>query len=345
MHLAESISLVHNMVIYDVSYGQEALLQALVEWAEFHPDFLELLLRDNPETPDCPEVLITAALKVGKSAVAEQMFAMFQANSHVMAADIERLVDACIDECECHDDPGIMTAFRDSVYATVKRIADPEISCLFGEWDESISAHLEEYRHEQEELEDSSFVMNVKSMELVRLSDEQAAAPPSVDYDPSTGMASVVIPIEAETEEEALRMIAGNPSLRQRAMDATRAKLLDSPAEPSLPAEAKQEEAGLAEQKAPAARSEKQPREDAAEALLDDTIYDVCGVLYPDGMRVYSYLVGGLDVEIGDEVIVPVRSHTELKGTIVSLIRCKRIAAPYPIDKMKKILRKAETEE
>ena len=75
----------------------------------------------------------------------------------------------------------------------------------------------------------------------------------------------------------------------------------------------------------------------------DETVYAVCGVELPHAPRPYHYKTGGLALEIGDKVLVPARD-AEVIGTVVSVGRTLRRAAPFPIDWMKTIVRKLEDE-
>ena len=48
-------------------------------------------------------------------------------------------------------------------------------------------------------------------------------------------------------------------------------------------------------------------------------------------------------IEIGDTVVVPVgQVNDEIKGRVIAVGKCMREAAPYPIEKMKKIIRKSD---
>ena len=48
-------------------------------------------------------------------------------------------------------------------------------------------------------------------------------------------------------------------------------------------------------------------------------------------------------IEIGDTVVVPVgQVNDEIKGRVIAVGKCMRAAAPYPIEKMKKIIRKLD---
>ena len=86
-------------------------------------------------------------------------------------------------------------------------------------------------------------------------------------------------------------------------------------------------------------QEEKRKPEDIAN---DKSIYTYCGVLLSYSSQPYCFLTEDETIQIGDTVIVPVgEKPNELKGTVVSVGKYTRIAVPYPLEKTKKIIRKA----
>lgn len=77
------------------------------------------------------------------------------------------------------------------------------------------------------------------------------------------------------------------------------------------------------------------------ETLSDKTEYIYCGVMYEGNDFTYHYLADDESIKIGDTVIVPVGStNEETTATVVSVGKYLRVAAPYPVEKTKKIIRK-----
>lgn len=76
----------------------------------------------------------------------------------------------------------------------------------------------------------------------------------------------------------------------------------------------------------------------------DDNIYTICGVTFPHAVHPYHYRTENATLKIGDKVLVPV-GDKETEGTIISVGQYKRQATPFPIDKMKFIIRKIVGEE
>ena len=86
-------------------------------------------------------------------------------------------------------------------------------------------------------------------------------------------------------------------------------------------------------------------QEKIEEYVSDKTVYTYCGVLLPFSSRPYSFRTEDNTIQIGDTVIVPVgENEKEMKGRVVSIGQYLRLSAPYPVEKTKLIIRKAEEE-
>ena len=78
-------------------------------------------------------------------------------------------------------------------------------------------------------------------------------------------------------------------------------------------------------------------------AATDKTVYNFCSVIFNASNQPYTYLIGDLDIKIGDKVVVPVgNDNTERVATVVSTSQHMRLTAPFPVDKAKKVIRKVE---
>lgn len=77
------------------------------------------------------------------------------------------------------------------------------------------------------------------------------------------------------------------------------------------------------------------------DADTDSTIYRFVGVVFNEGGPIYSYRTYDQTIEIGDMVMVETSKGNKV-AEVVSVMDCKRIAAPYPVDKTKFILRKLD---
>ena len=71
--------------------------------------------------------------------------------------------------------------------------------------------------------------------------------------------------------------------------------------------------------------------------------YQFCKVQFKDGGSPYAYLTGGLPLAVGDFVVVPVGNrNAEKTGRVMDVFVCSAQDAPYPPEKTKFVLRKAE---
>lgn len=84
---------------------------------------------------------------------------------------------------------------------------------------------------------------------------------------------------------------------------------------------------------------EQERRRAMDESLADQTVYTVCGIAFPHGPHAYHYLTDDPTLQIGDTVIVPA-GDKETEGTVVSVGQYLRAAAPFPVEKMKRVIRK-----
>ena len=96
---------------------------------------------------------------------------------------------------------------------------------------------------------------------------------------------------------------------------------------------------------------EEEPDEDAEseEAELQPDVpeqngfYTFCMVQFTDGGTSYAYLTGGISLKTGDFVIVPVGTYDkERLGRVTDVFVCAAQDAPYPPEKTKLVLCKAE---
>ena len=79
------------------------------------------------------------------------------------------------------------------------------------------------------------------------------------------------------------------------------------------------------------------------EKTTDGGCYTFCMVQFTDGGTSYAYLTGGISLKAGDFVIVPAGKYDkERLGRVTEVFVCAAQDAPYPPEKTKFVLRKAE---
>ena len=80
-----------------------------------------------------------------------------------------------------------------------------------------------------------------------------------------------------------------------------------------------------------------------AEKSTNGGYYQFCKVQFKDGGSPYAYLTGGLPLAVGDFVVVPVGNrNAEKTGRVTDVFVCSAQDAPYPPEKAKFVLRKAD---
>lgn len=108
--------------------------------------------------------------------------------------------------------------------------------------------------------------------------------------------------------------------------------------------EALRDEAKEARHQEPEERLQQSVKAVTVQEQTDDkSIYTYCGVLLSFSPRPYFFRTDNDSIKIGDMVIVPVGEHEkEMKGEVVSVGQYSRLGVPYPIEKTKSIIRKAD---
>ena len=80
-----------------------------------------------------------------------------------------------------------------------------------------------------------------------------------------------------------------------------------------------------------------------AEKSVETGYYQFCAVQFKENGTSYSYLTGGISLKAGDFVMVPVGKHDVGKlARVTDVFVCSAQDAPYPPEKTKFVLRKAE---
>ena len=75
----------------------------------------------------------------------------------------------------------------------------------------------------------------------------------------------------------------------------------------------------------------------------DGTVYHYCSVLIQGTQRPYAYMTCGLPLKVGDWVEIPFGEDDELRrGQVKAVMDCTRMAAPWPPERTKFVLRRTE---
>jgi len=333
-------SILHNDVLCNAAGYSKSFMSELIEYFESHCEFVTALIRDNPDVPCCADDLVSAALEKGNVQTAILLFESYLQNPRVTAADIESFVDACIETCMNWDELETMETFRAKLYPLLKNLGNNEVSALFAEWENQMREYIEDVERDCDKYQ---YTRRYAWRSNYR--DNACSAVDVLDYETEAEYLSAVeeekyawrswhqhesvrhnVPLDAfETEEEFVQEVN---RVREREREERQRQI---------------QEQRIQDQAAKDRR--KKERVDPL-AETDTTVYGFCSVIFPSSAQPYSYKTGAIDVQVGDQVIVPVGpDRMEVEATVVSVGKYMRVSAPYPVDKASTIIRKVSTNE
>jgi len=324
--------IVHNDVLFALSDYPKSFLPELINYFEENEEFVVSLFRENPEDPYDAYIIVATALEQGKIEVAKKVFLAYLNNPNLEASNIEDFVDSCIDCCNNWDELEAIEAFKTSLYPLLKDYCCEEIHALFPEWEKTMQEHIDDVERSSEK-----YAFSRRNDWRMKYKDSNDNGLDVCDYDSEKDYIAAAekkkyewrswckyeaeryhIPLENfETEEQFEKK-------KQRIIEEERQQCL------------------LQREQVRKERLEAQRNRMDPLAQTDQTVYRFClVVLSLPAARPCWYLSGDIDVEIGDSVIVPYRNGKwEIEGTIVSVGKFLRMAAPYPVDRARSIIKK-----
>lgn len=311
----------YNGVISDVDrYPPDFLDLAIIKLGE-DDMFRRELLSENPSFPHNIPRFIARALELELTEEAQLIFRAAAANKEAKSTYLENIVKGTILKCSDWETVETMERFRDHILPAVSELDNKRIKRLMPGFTEEVDSYIRSIE---------------RSSEKYRYSRRFAWRKDCED-----GSAYGLDPLRYEKEEEY------NAELQRRkygwrkqcsqaekyGLDVndyeTRDEYLDALRKKHQ--EEREEKARSREQ----AKAKADPL-----AETDKTVYSFCAVRFKGNNNFYSYLTGGLDVKIGDKVIVPTGdSGRETAAEVVSVSQHMRLTAPYPVDKAKTIIR------
>lgn len=311
---------------------------SLVGYMERNPDFLEKVMSGCKEPLDNLPELIVCAIQERYSLTAELLFksGLRQADGDWKA--INSLVNGIIEWCKNYSELETMEYFRDNLCPIVKNIDQGMVQDEISEWKREISDYIDQMENECEKYAYS------------RKNSWRKNAPDGAEYglDPlDYGSLDAYL---AALHEEKYRWRTYAKRWETYGLDPNDFETEDafeSALSEKQKAERQKQMAKIQEDRA-RMRAELQAKHLKSEATFraameDGAVYTYCGVILENTSRVYAYRTEDAAIEIGDTVIVPVGpDNKETQGTVVYVGRYKRIAAPFPVEKTKFILRKKE---
>ncbi len=294
----------------------------LTRYMDQNDGFRENIMENSPGYMYEAYELIVAALKMNMINTAVKLFVETLGQTRGEWKYIIRLTNSMISGCKNYEELETMESFEKELFPLVKKYEDGMIQDEVVEWEKEIS----EYIYDVEERCEQYAFCRRNSWRL-NISDDKKA---------------VVNPMYYKSEEEYMeayneekyhwRLFYKNqnnygidPYNYEEQQEFLEARTLKIKEQRKKEDAIRQENLKLKNQ----------------ELEKDKTVYTYCGVRFSN--VTYHYRTNEPTIKVGDIVVVPVgRDEKEERARVVSVGNYARIAVPYPVEKTKFILRKAD---
>ena len=291
----------------------------LVRYMDGNPDFRHKVTYASAERADTLPELTAAAMKERLFQTADALFADGLNKTGGRWREINWLTEGVLHWCQNGEELESIEYFRDRMLPLVKAIDQGMVQDEIEEWEKDIAEYIDRVESECEQYA------------FTRRYAWRANVPDGEKYD--------LNPRYYDTEAEYLQALDKEKyGWRKRYEGWDNCGLNPGEFETqdvfreALWARKEEQRKG----RLPASAHKSDPA-----ASDNEEIYTYCGVALPHSERVYHYTTDDMTIKIGDTVIVPV-GDKEATGTVVSVGQYKRLYVPYPVEKTKPILGKAE---
>lgn len=307
-------NVIKNLYLFPENYKEE-----LVRYMDKFPRFRQKIADCGCEAVLYGSRLIVTAIKEKLYATAKIIFSTCLDKAGESWKIINNLVDSVILWCKNDEEVESIEFFRDNLFPIVKEIQIGMVRDEIAEWEKNIADYIDATERRS------------KKYEYSRRYAWRKNAVEGEEYG--------VNPLYYETEEEYLNAVQERKyGWRKwyKDKDSLGLNVCDYETQPEfLNALIARKKEKWLEERAGRRNDKLIPEEYNG----DKTVYTVCGVEFSPSSRVYNYKTDDKTIKIGDEVFVSV-GNSEVTGTVVSVGQFLRRAAPFPIDKMKTIIRK-----
>ncbi len=313
----------------------------LVKYMDKHSRLMEKIIDEKNEMADDLDALIATALQDGNTNIALTLFkgGLKQAGSDWKK--INSITDGTISWCKNYDELESAEYFKLNMLPLVKSINIGMVQDEIEEWEKELDEYISQVEDECEQYaytrknawrknvpdgskycvdpcdyDSEQEYIEALNEEIKNYNDEWCE-----DEDADFAEGELEIQEECQSHHEALQNEIYQKEREKQEKEKQR-----------LQQQQEREQLQL-QQRALEQRIEKE------KAILDDTVYTFCGVTFPYSLQPYHYRTEDSTIKVGDDVVVPV-GNKEAVGKVVSVGQYLRIAAPYPVDKTKSIIRK-----
>ncbi len=288
--------------------------------------FCDELITKNPQYPYGMSTFITKALELDLIKEAQIIFTAVAMNTHAKVKDMENLISTIIMDCSNWEELETIEKFKYNILPIIKKMNSKRIQRLYPKFENDVDEYIRSVECSEEKYQYSRrFEWRAKYKES-----------PLYDIDPLDYESEADYLNAAEQKKYAWRRY--QYEARRYGIDVNAFETED---EYKVVLNQKREEAVKARNEE-RAKAKPKPTVDPL-AATDKTVYNFCSVIFNASNQPYTYLIGDLDIKIGDKVVVPVgNDNTERVATVVSTSQHMRLTAPFPVDKAKKVIRKVE---
>ncbi len=326
-----------NAIIDDLYQFPDNYRTELVRYMDKNTDFRDKVLGACKDLADHLPELIVEAIKDGLFQTAEAIFKSGLAKANGQWKPINELVKDTIDWCKDYEELETIEHFKNKLFPLVRAIDIGMVKDEVEEWEQDIDKYISQV---EEDSEKYAYSRRFAWRKTVPDGSEYNLDPRYYDTEQEY--------LEALNEEkygwrdwyrdqDNFGLDPDTFETQDAFRDARNARQ-EEKRRLEREERQKQREAQIEAQRQARIESDKA-------AMSDKNIYTYCGVALPFSSRPYSYRTDDETIKIGDTVIVPIgEDQKEMKGTVVSVGQFMRVAAPYPVEKTKFILRKINEE-
>lgn len=317
-------------VIYYLYKFPDDYITKLVHYMSENDSFCKSLMMSSDETANSIAELIAESIKEELFKTADTLFKYGLEKAGREWKKINSLTEGVIFRCKNYEELESMEYFRDNLFPMVKAIPLGMVQDEIEDWEKNITEYINRV---EDECEQYAFT---------RKNAWRKNVPNGKEYG--------LDPLDFDTEQEYLEAL-NEEKYGWRKWYKDRENYGLNPDS----FETQEEYRKALNDKAKEARRQERDKRLKEQQLAeqakiqgyenDKTIFTYCGVLIPFSSRPYSFRTDDNSIKIGDTVIVPVgENDKEMKGRVVSIGQYLRLSAPYPVEKTKMIIRKAEEE-
>lgn len=340
----DSLSELTSDVIGDLCRLPDRFQTELVRYMDGHPEFLKTVMDEKAEVSSQLDVLIAAALGDGLEDTALALFQGGLTQAGGQWKRINPLVQDTISRCQNYRELESAECFKLKLFPLVRKIDNGMVQDEIEEWEQNLDEYID---HMENSCERYTYT---------RKNAWRKTAPDGAPYglDPRY-YSSEQEYLEALDHEkygwrewykntDTLGLDVNSFETQKEYLEAYEGRWSEKYKKEQKEKEEEEREQRRREWEQEKEERRRQRRLEIEKALSDERIYTLCGVAFSDMMYPYYYRTEDTDIKIGDTVLVQTKEG-ERACKVVSVGQYLRLAAPFPFDKIKSILRRIEGNE